>query len=247
MEKTLDFKVIFYLLRKKIIWLILAAVIGGLGTFMYTDNVVPKRYRATAQVYISNTQDLGEISSTNISASRYFASTYRIILTSDKAYTLLREMLNDNPEYHKCSYKTSYNTNITVKDETEILQISVTSRDPKLSVLVCNTMMDVSKVLIADIFDDAGKAHSLGDAKGSSKHISPNVETSTFIGASVALMAVAVLIVFMALLDNRVKDEADFVAKVNIPVLGEVPSINEHEEEKEGYYYYAYTKKEEKS
>ena len=246
MEKTLDFKVIFYLLRKHLVWLVLAAVIGGLATFMYTDNMIPKRYKATAQVYISNTQDLGEISYTNINASRSFASTYRIILTSDKASSLLREMLNDNPEYHKCQYKTSYKTSVSIKDESEILQISITSRDPKLSVLVCNTMLEVSKVLIADIFDDAGKAHPLGDARGSSKHISPNVESTTLIGALVAVLAVSVLLVFFALLDNRVKDEADFVAKVNIPVLGEIPSINEHDEGKEGYYYYAYTKKEEK-
>lgn len=247
MEKALDFKVIFYLLRKKIVLLIVAAIIGGLVAFMYTDNMVPKRYSATAQVYISNTQDLGEISYTNLNASRSFASTYRIILTSVKAATLLRDMLNDNPEYHKCKYKTSYKTNVTVKDESEILTISVTSRDPKLSVLVCNTMLDVSKVLIADIFDDAGKSHPLGDARGSNKHISPNVETCTLIGAFVAALAVAAFVVFFAMLDNRVKDEADFVSKVNIPVLGEVPSINSDTDEKEGYYYYAYTKKEEKS
>ena len=40
------------------------------------------------------------------------------------------------------------------------------------------------------------------------------------------------------LADNRVKDEADFVSKIGIPVLGEVPSIHELGGGKEGYGYY---------
>ncbi|MBQ6892842.1 MAG: hypothetical protein IJN48_01435 [Clostridia bacterium] len=246
MEKTLDFKVIFYLIRKNIIWVILAAVIGGLVAFLYTDNMVPKKYTSSAQVYISNTQDIGEISMQNLNASRSFADTYRIILQSEKATSLLREMLRDNEEYQKCNYKNSYSVGISVRDESEVLRFTVTSRDPELSKVVCNTMIEVSKVLISDIFDAAGTAYSLGDAYANYNPTSPNIQTNTFVGVIISVAIVCVIVVMWALLDNRVKDEADFVAKVNVPVLGEVPSINEESEKKEGYYYYAYTKKEDK-
>ena len=139
-----------------------------------------------------------------------------------------------------------YGVGVDVTDESEVLQFSVTSRDPELSRVVCDTMIEVSKVLIADIFDDAGEAYSLGDSITSYIPVSPNVRSNVFIGIVLCVSAVCALIIVMALLDNRVKDEADFAAKVNIPVLGEVPSIHMENSEKEGYYYYAYTKKEEK-
>ena len=167
MEKTLDFKVIFYLIRRKLVWVVLAAIIGGLVAYVYTDNMVPKKYTSTALVYISNTQDLGEINQGNINASRSFAETYKIILESDKAKSLLENMLISDKyrsEYEKCEYKNSYTVSVSIEDYAEVLQFSVTSRDPDLSALVCNAMYDVSKELIADIFDDTAKVYSLGDA-----------------------------------------------------------------------------------
>lgn len=245
MEKTLDFKVVFYLLRKKVIWIIIAAIVGGVAAFLFTDNMIPKKYSSSAQVYISNTQDVGEISISDLSASKSLASTYCIILQSDKSMSLLREMLNENEEYQNCSYKTSYSVSVSVKDESEVLVVSVTSRDPDLSRVVCNTMLEVSKVLISDIFDGAGKSNPLtADASANYTPSSPNLKTNTAFGVFLGLVIASVIVVFWAMLDNRVKDEADFVSKVNIPVLGEVPSINEESEAKEGYYYYAYTKKE---
>ncbi len=245
MDKTLDFKVIFYLLRKKIIYIIIAAIVGGLAAFFITENMIPKKYTSGAQVYISNTQEIGDINTSNILASRSFAETYRIILQSDKANALLKELLGKNEEYNSLPYKNSYSVTVTVTDKSEILKFSVTSRDPEVSRIVCNTMLDVSKQLIADIFDDAGEAHPLGDAKANHTPSSPNIRSNTLMGVIVAMLVMGAFVVVWALLDNRVKDEADFVAKVNIPVLGEVPSIGEVNEGREGYYYYAYTKKEE--
>ncbi len=247
MEKTLDFKVIFYLIKKRIIWVIVAGLIGGLVAYVYTDNMIPKTYTSTALVYISNTQDIGEINSGNINASRSFAETYRIILQSDKARALLRKMLLDEKykaEYEKCEYKNSYGVRVTTKEDSEVLQFSVTSRDPELSAIICNAMLDVSKELISDIFDDAGKAYPLGDAYPILTPTSPDIESNVLVGTVIAIAIVCAFVVLWALLDNRVKDEADFAAKVNIPVLGEVPSIHGENERKEGYYYYAYTKKE---
>lgn len=244
MEKTLDFKVVFYLLRKKVIWVILAAIVGGLATFLFTENMIPKQYSSSAQVYISNTQEMGEINYSDLNASKSLASTYRIILKSDRSMSLLKEKLQTNEQYKANAYKNTYSVSVSVTDESEVLKISVISRDPKVSQIVCDTMLDVAKELISDIFDGAGKAHSLGDATENSTPVSPNVKSNTMLGAILGFVLASAIIIFFALLDNRVKDEADFVAKINIPVLGEVPSINEETEEKEGYYYYAYTKKE---
>ena len=107
-----------------------------------------------------------------------------------------------------------------------------------MAALICNTMVDVSTNLISDIFE-GGRCNSLGEATPEYRQCFPNVRNMMLVGAllGMALAAGAILIVY--LVDNRVKDEADFVSKIGIPVLGEVPSIHELDGGKEGYGYYA--------
>ena len=242
MEQTLDFKVIFYLVRKNIVWIILAAVIGATATFLFSKYMLDEKYTSSAQVYISNSQGLrSEIDAGALSAARSMASTYCIILQSDKAKALLKEALVKNQTYIDAPHK-GYSYSVSVRDESEVLKISVTTRDPNLSAEICNEMVNVSERLIGEIFSDSGRSHSLGSAKPSTTPSSPNVKSNMLIGTVIATLLSGALFVLWALLDNRVKDEADFVSKVKIPVLGEVPSIHENTELKDGYYY-AYSKK----
>jgi len=92
--------------------------------------------------------------------------------------------------------------------------------------------------IFEDIFE-GGRCNSLGEATPEYRQCFPNVRNMMLVGAllGMALAAGAILIVY--LVDNRVKDEADFVSKIGIPVLGEVPSIHELDGGKEGYGYYA--------
>ncbi len=242
MEQTLDFKVIFYLVRKNIIWIFIAAVIGATTAFLFSKYMLDEKYTSSAQVYISNSQGLrSEIDAGDLSAAKSMASTYRIILQSDKAIALLKEALAHNQTYLDAPYK-NYTYGVSVRDESEVLRISVTSRDPNLSAEICNEMVNVSEKLIGEIFSDSGRSHSLGSAKPSTTPSSPNIKSNMLIGVVVAILLSSTIFVLWALLDNRVKDEADFVSKVKIPVLGEVPSIHENTDLKDGYYY-AYSKK----
>ncbi|MBE6679782.1 MAG: hypothetical protein E7598_04585 [Ruminococcaceae bacterium] len=243
MEQTLDFKVIFYLIRKNILWILLAAVIGATASFLFSKYMIDENFTSSAEIYISNSQGLqGEIDAGDLSAARSMASTYRIILQSDKAKALLREALAKNQTYKDSPYKSSYKYSVSVREESEVLRINVMSRDPYLSAEVCNEMVNVAEILIGEIFSDSGRAHSLGSAKPNTIPASPDVSSNMVMGAIVGFVLASVMFVLWALLDNRVKDEADFVSKVKIPVLGEVPSIHENTDLKEGYYY-AYSKK----
>lgn len=243
MEQTLDFKVIFYLIRKNIAWILLATLLGVMVAFLFSKYMLDEKFTSTAEVYISNSQGLqSEIDAGDLSAARSMASTYCIILQSDKAKALLKESLAKNQTYLDSPHKSSYTYSVSVRDESEVLKISVVSRDPNLSAEVCNEMVNVSETLIGEIFADSGRSHSLGLAKPNTIPTSPNVESNMFMGGIIGLVISSVLFVLWALLDNRVKDEADFVSKVKIPVLGEVPSIHENTDLKDGYYY-AYSKK----
>lgn len=251
MEKTLDFKVIFYMLRTKIVWIIVAAMMGALAAFAISSFLLTEMFTAKTQVYISNTQDLqdSKILSSDLSASRSMANTYCIIMESPRAKDLLKYKLSQNEEF-VASKVQDYKLEFSVVDNTEVLEISVRSADPKLSALVCNTMVDVAIDMISEIFD-SGRCNPLGESVPNYVPSSPDIRGNMLIGLVLGVVLSSALIIVWYMLDNRVKDENDFVQKVGIPVLGEVPSMHANVvkrrtkkgRKKKGYgYYYAYTK-----
>lgn len=251
MEKTLDFKVIFYMLRTKIVWIIVSAMVGALAAFAISSFLLTEMFTAQTQVYISNKQELqdSKVQSSDLSASRSMANTYCIILESPRATDLLKYKLSQNEEY-LASKVQDYQVRFTVVADTEVLKIEVRSADPKLSALVCNTMVDVAIDMINEIFD-SGRCNPLGESVPNYVPSSPDIRSNMLIGLVLGVVLSGALIIVWFMLGNRVKDENDFVQKVGIPVLGEVPSMHtdvvkkrtKKGRKKKGYgYYYAYTK-----
>ena len=243
MEKTLDFKVIFYMLRTKIVWILLAAIVFSLGAFCVSSFLLTEQFTASTQFYISNSQEQtnNKVSGADLSVSRSIASTYCIILESKRATDLLKYKLSEKEQFNRSAIK-SYSMDVSVMDDSEVLKITVTSPDPNMAALVCNTMVDVSVDLISEIFE-GGRSNPLGEAVPNYTPTAPNTRSNMAVGALLGVCFACALIIFVSFMDNRVKDEADFVSKVGVPVLGEVPSIHGPSTEKEGYGYYAYSKK----
>lgn len=251
MEKTLDFKVIFYMLRTKLVWIVVAAIVGALAAFAISSFLLTEQFTSETQVYISNlqeAQDYNKVNTSDLNASRSMASTYRIILESKRATDLLKHKLLSNEQFINASTQI-YKVNLSVVDNSEVLTITVTSPDPNVAAIVCNTMVDVSADLISEIFE-GGRSNSLGEAVADYVPTSPNTRLNMVIGALLGIAVAGSLTILGFIVDNRVKDENDFVQKVGVPVLGEVPSMHEDaprkrsRKKKKGYgYYYAYTKK----
>lgn len=238
MEKTLDLKVIFYILRTKLVWLLLAAIIGSLCAFGISTFLLPERFTSSAQFYISNSQELQstKVSGVDLNVSKSIASTYCIILKSVRATDLLKHKLSANEQFTSSDTK-SFDIKVSVVDDSEVLQIVVTSPDPNIAALVCNTMVDVSVDLISEIFEGS-RSNPLGQAVPNYTPAFPNTRSNMLIGGLLGICIACALFVFLSFADNRVKDETDFIDKVGIPVLGEVPSIHDPDFGKDGLGHY---------
>ena len=186
---------------------------------------------------------IDKVSGSDITASRSMANTYCIILQSQRSTDLLKAKLQENEMFLAASQNSrQYTVTISVLSNTEVLRISAKAGDPNIAALVCNTMVEVSSELISEIFE-SGRSNSLGDATVIYTPAAPNVRLNMVIGAIIGIAISASLVVISFLMDNRVKDESDFVRKVGIPVLGEVPSMHAEENGKEDYSYYVNYKK----
>ena len=243
MNQDLNKQIIIAAVRRHLLAILLSVIVGMLLAFAISNYMVDKQYESKAQVYISNVDaaTYQKVTTSDLSAARTMANTYRYIMSSERAVQMLRKELASDPEFD-IAYLDSYSTKMSVVGDTEIIEIAVRCRDPKMAALICNKIVAISTVLISDIFE-GGKCNSLGEAKPEYNPCFPNVRNMMLLGAVVGLLLSAAAIMLVYLLDNRVKDETDFASKLGIPVLGEVPSIYELEYGRENYGYYADYKK----
>lgn len=238
MNQELDKQIILAAIRRHLSTILISAAVGMLLAFAVSNFMLDKQYESRAQILVSNVDEatIQKVTVSDLTAAKSMANTYRVIMTSTRATQALRERLAADPEFD-LQYLDTYKLSTSVTTDTEVVNITIRCGNPKMAALICNTMVEVAGELISEIFD-GGRCNPLGDAKVNYAPCFPNVRNMMLIGALIgmALAAVAILIVY--LVDNRVKDEADFAAKIGILVLGEVPSIHELDSGKDGYSYY---------
>ncbi len=246
MEQNLDLKVLLYMIRKRLFVLIIAAFLGAIGAYLISEYLITDTFVSSTQVYISNKEDFNytnKVEGSDLTTSRSMADTYCIILQSQRGKDLLNAKLLQNEIYLNTPEKSRKNAVfVEVSGDSQVLDITAKALDPVIAALVCNTMVEVSAELISEIFT-SGRSNSLGEAKINYTPASPKVRQNMLIGILIGIAVSVVLIVLSFMVDNRVKDESDFVRKVGIPVLGEVPSMHLNTQTKEAYPYYGSAKK----
>ena len=76
---------------------------------------------------------------------------------------------------------------------------------------------------------EAGSVRLVSAASSTFKPVSPNIPRTTILAAFLGFAITAALIIIRALLDNKVKTEADITA-INLPVLGVIPMYETEDE-----------------
>ena len=220
------------------IWLvILAAVLCGAIAFSYASFLVTPLYDSSALMYVNNSSfSLGStsfsISSAELSAAQSLVDTYIVILKTRT--TLLDVIEKADLDY---SYETLSNMiSASAVNGTEIFKISVTSDDPQEAEKIANTIANILPQKISGIVD--GSSVRIVDyAVVPSQKASPNITRYTAIGLIIGIALSCLWIVVAELLDDLVHGIDALPNHENIPVLAEIPDLEESHRSK-GYYSY---------
>ena len=220
--KELDFRAIFYLLLLKMKWIVLAVAVGGIAFGSYSVLLMPEQYTSTAMIYVINQQDntnTDTATSSNLTASERLVKTMRTATTANWALNQASSRLNYRVSAGLLGKSTSF---ATVAD-TSFLKISVTLTDPRLAQEACNAMAQTS----IDAFTatgEKGSARLFQEATAAVK-TGPHTLRNTLIGILIGAVLAVAFILLSALLNNTVRDKEDLAERLDVPVLGEIPSF----------------------
>ena len=227
--QELDIRSIMSALWSKINWIIIATVVFAVAFGGYSKLFVKSTYRSEVQIYVSNQNDISNstgASTGGLSASQQLVNTYIVILQHDSVTTKIAAQLREqgdgyvmkNAAIHKAVKMSSVG-------ETSMLKITATTTDPNMSKAICDSYLAVAPSELKDV-TEIGTIKPMGTEAKPGVKVGPNVLRNAIFGALIGFVLSCLLVLVLYMLDNTVTGERELKRRLDVTVLGEVPSLD---------------------
>ena len=220
-ETEIDLLEIFYLLRAKLVWLILAFVIGGVIAGSITHFLITPKYTATAKMYMisASSGSVLDLSDFNIGTS--LSQDYTELIKIRPVFNEVIDNLNLDMEYEDLLKKVS----ISVVGDSRLLAVSVEDNDPKLAQSMVNELVDTAVTYIPKVMNASENAQpTIAEyAVVPDEPSWPKLAKNIILGAVVAMLLVAVIFVVRMLMDDSLNTAEDVEKEFGIMPFTVIP------------------------
>lgn len=233
--EELDLKELLSLFWSKIFQIIVIVLITtGVGIIYTYGFTTPKYSSSTTLLLAGAGQSTGQsaensITVTDITLNSKLVPTYSVLATSDK---VLRQVISNlNIDVNEEQLK----KNITVKskEDTEIIEITVTNENPAYSAKIANEIAKIFSNVVNETYK-INNVYIVDEAEVSNTpsniHHSKDIAIFGFLGIVIAVMYVLIA----NMLDTTIKTPEDIEKGVGLPVLVTIPYIENFGVEKGG-------------
>lgn len=224
-EIDIDLRKIFYMMRTKVVYIILATFLLAGIAGVFTHFFIAPTYTANAKFYVysnpNNTVSTDRAINTNeIDASSDIINTYVYLLKSD---TVLDKVAQDLGIASGESLKNLISANVI--ENTLIFQVKVTTTDPEQSAKIANSIAKIAPDEIVRLVN-AGGASVVDYAKVPTKPVAPNLKKNVIVGAMIGFLVSFALFFVYELFDTTITNARDLERDFDVPILGTIPRLD---------------------
>ena len=212
---------ILWALKKYIVWIVAATLIGALAAYCITQFFSTPVYSARVSfcVFAKNREDSSELTAGELTADATVANTYSILLTSEP----VREAVSDAMDGRISAGSLSGMLSTSRPTNAQVIYVTIRGTDPQLVVDVGNALREAAPQKLSEIVR-GGEMTAVDSARYASQ-ISPNLSTNVTYGFLIGLLVSCAIVVIIAMLDTTIWREEDLERAFDIPILGAVPSM----------------------
>lgn len=228
---TIDLLKLFEIVMKNIVWFIIVIVLCGTVAYAGTTLLIDKTYSATATVIIvqnNNSNTSQAVTYNDVQLSQKLVSTYTQILKSESIGDSVVANLDLYDKYEIDSAKLNDLVEVKAANNTEVMNITATTKDSKLSADIANEMVTVFQKKIYDIMS-VENVTILNNAKVPTNPSGPSTLKNTAMGMMIGAVLCGIYAVIVLLTDTKVKTEEDVKKIFDYPVIGVIPEFNTEE------------------
>ena len=233
--EELDIIELLYALKNKIKYIVITVVVFALLGLIYSKFFVTPMYKSSTTFVLSKSKNLTiqsenntnseAITQNDISLNSKLVLTYSEIIRSK---TIAKEVINSLGLDMTISEFIS-GVSVTSKDDTELIEITVSNSDSKLSADIANSLAEVFRekvneiykidnLSVIDVAEPSDVPYNIGTIK--------NILLFAVIGLVLSCGIVFIFVYF----DDTIKDEKDIESLLNIPVIASIPKLEDESE-----------------
>ena len=245
--KEISIQEILGILLAHIKLIIIVTVVAAVAGYSYAKFVLPLQYTSSIKIYVTNgvknptEEDDNLINGADINTARSLAATYIVILDDTSVYEAISDRLiedysvddlrnyftiamNEDGKEYIPSGQIKKLINIAAVNNTEVLQVTVTTEVPNFSADICTYISEIAPEIIIRT-TKAGYVEMVSPPIVPTSPSGPNIMRFTLL-ALVAGLAVSIGIALItSFFDNTIKSGEDVKERFGVPVLAEIPDI----------------------
>lgn len=226
-ELQIDLLELLFAFKKKLWMIVLAMVVGGLGTGIYSKVVLTPVYTSTAMVYVLS-KETTLTSLADLQIGSQLTKDYQVIVTSRPVLQQVIENQGLDMTYDQLKRQIS----ISNPTDTRILSLTVSDSDPVRAKAVADEVAKVSSDYIGDIMEMV-PPKIIEEGVVALTPTSPSIRKNAVLGGMAFAVAVCGVITLQVVMNDTVRSEEDVEKYLNLTVLASIPDDSSQEEVKQ--------------
>ena len=206
--------------RKFII--LLTALVAAVLALGYSLFIAKPSYQSTTRIYVVNRQqtDNNTLTNQDLQAGSYLVKDYKeIILSQDVLSKVISEL-----KLPGTTAELSKSVSVSVPTDTRIVSITVKNSDPNQASRIANTLREVAAEKIIAV-TKVSDVTTLEEAEVPKSPSSPNIRRNVMLSFFAGAIVMVIIVVFVEVLDDRVKKPEDIEEVMGLSLLGVVPDM----------------------
>lgn len=239
MKEEISLKNILDIIKSRIVIILSVTVLVTLAAAGATKFYISPKYTSTIKLCVVSDLENSSSSAANdrntILYAKDLVETCVETLNSGDAYSNLKNKLVEmNAAYDNTNVGAS-NINVSQIGNSNVLRIDVTTSSSQLSYDSCIAFESMAKERVPMIGQVT--VEKLDSATRAANPSSPSMMKNCILGALIGFVLCAAVVIFIAMMDNTVKDGSELARQLDILLLAEIPDIN-NASDREKYYEY---------
>lgn len=221
----IDLMQIVKMLFSNLKYIIFVTVLFGVLGYFGSKILVTPIYEAGAKMIVNTRKDENQnVTNDQINSAKNLVNTYAVIVRSrDVLNQVISDLqLSDNyTQLSKC-------IRVSAVSDTQVMQITVQHYDRDTAIAIAAKLLEIAPGVIVDKVE-AGSVKTVEEAYAGEQPVSSSAIHNAILAAMAGFILVCAVIVIFSLTDNTYKTDMDIQRDLNIPVIGVIPAVDDHE------------------
>ena len=218
----IDLLELLFAFRRRILWIVLAAILGGGISFAGTRVLMTPMYESTTTMLVL-TSETTLSSLSELQLGTQLTNDYEILTKSRAVLETVIENLNLNLGYEQLNNMVS----ISNPEDSRIMEITLSYPDPEEAKTIVDEIASVTSEFIGDQMEGI-PPKIIDQGEVPSGPSSPSVSRNTLLGILLGIVVSCGIIAVITVMDDTIRTEEDIEYYLGIPTLASVPDRKDY-------------------